>query len=236
MRSAIRRWEPLARIRIPRSTSRRRRAKAVFVRACGQLPTADPANRTRVKKTLGRRFPQHSRRRARDPSTGSSGDGPTVLPLDSRTPRWQFEPCRPALARNTGSTGDPAQRQVVRRASSIQELAANGFASIGARTASAVPPAQTIWQALDVPQDRNISKTAPYFHNKNSAATTRTTCCSLRAALQVTRSDGPRRRPRHARGDLEGRRDATAVTALGARRSWHNSEALIRHPLCDTRR
>jgi cytochrome c peroxidase len=98
--------------------------------------------------------------------------GLPFFPGFTGTPRWQFKPCPPNLARNTRFYEIIRPNgQVTRRESSDPGRSLlTGFASLGAGPPPLVPPPQDDWQALDVPQVRNVSKTAPYFHN-NSAAT-----------------------------------------------------------------
>jgi hypothetical protein len=109
------------------------------------------------------------------PAAGRRINPATGLPFFpgfTGTPRWRFDPCPPSLARNTRLYEVTRPNgQVVRRATSDPGRSLlTGFASLGAGPPPLVPPPQDDWQALDVPQVRNIRNTAPYFHN-NSAAT-----------------------------------------------------------------
>jgi cytochrome c peroxidase len=169
MAEAIDRGEP-APDPDPPLTEQEAAGKAVFVRACGQCHGGP--GQSNPSQNVVVRFHNIQTACPRPIDGINPATGLPFFPGFTGTPRWQFEPCPPALARNTRLYEVTRPNgQVVRRASSDPGRSLlTGFASLGAGPPPLVPPAQDDWQALDVPQIRNISKTAPYFHN-NSAAT-----------------------------------------------------------------
>src|SRR5262249_23519015 len=137
--------------------------KAVFIRACTQChgtpsqsnPGADGIHR------YGSIFSQCPR----------PVDGPQY-PGYTGTPRFAFPPCPASLAANvrTYQIARPNGQIAIVATSAPGRTLLTGFASINPGPPPLVPPPNDDWLALDVPQLRNISHTAPYFHN-NSAAT-----------------------------------------------------------------
>ena len=154
----------------PALTAEETTGKAVFARACG-VCHGGPGQSNPVAPLVIRfhniqtQFPRPVDRI--NPETGLP-----FFPGYTGTPRWQFKPTPPSLVRNIRLYQIIRPNgQVTRRPSSDPGRSLlTGFASVGAGPPPLVPPPLDDWQALDVPQVRNVSKTAPYFHN-NSAAT-----------------------------------------------------------------
>jgi cytochrome c peroxidase len=144
--------------------------KAVFARACGQCH-GGPGQSNPVAPVVIR-FHNIQTQCPRPVDAINPETGLPLFPGYTGTPRWQFKPCPPSLARNARLYQVVRPNgQVTRRPSSDPGRSLlTGFASLGAGPPPLVPPALDDWQALDVPQVRNVGKTAPYFHN-NSAAT-----------------------------------------------------------------
>jgi cytochrome c peroxidase len=98
-------------------------------------------------------------------------DGPN-LPGWQGTPRFVFKACAPSLLRNvrtyeiTRSNGQIARQ----RTSDPGRTLLTGFAALAVGPPPLAGAGRDDWLALDTPTVRNISKTAPYFHN-NSADT-----------------------------------------------------------------
>jgi cytochrome c peroxidase len=144
--------------------------KAVFLRSCGQCHGGPSQSNPGLPAIV--RFGSIQAQCPRPVDAINPATGLPFFPGFTGTPRWQFKPCPPSLARNTRLYEVTRPNgQVTRRPSSDPGRSLlTGFASLGAGPPPLVPPALDDWQALDVPQVRNIGKTAPYFHN-NSAAT-----------------------------------------------------------------
>jgi len=154
----------------PVLTAEETTGKAVFARACGHCHGGP--GQSNPAQNLVVRFHNIQTQCPRPVDAINPATGLPFFPGYTGTPRWQFQACPPSLARNiriyeiTRPNG-----QVTRRPTSDPGRSLlTGFASLGAGPPPLVPPPQDDWQALDVPQVRNIRNTAPYFHN-NSAAT-----------------------------------------------------------------
>jgi cytochrome c peroxidase len=154
----------------PVLTAEEEAGKTVFLRACGQCHGGPGQSNPEPPVTV--RFHNIQTQCPRPVDGINPATGLPFFPGYTGTPRWQFTQCPPTLARNTRLYQVVRPNgEVVRRASSDPGRSLlTGFASLGAGPPPLVPPPLDDWQALDVPQIRNISKTAPYFHN-NSAAT-----------------------------------------------------------------
>ena len=144
--------------------------KAVFARACGQCHGGPGQSNPTAPVVV--RFHNIQTQCPRPVDAINPATGLPFFPGYTGTPRWQFDPCPPTLARNARLYEVIRPNgQITRRASSDPGRSLlTGFASLGAGPPPLVPPPLDDWQALDVPQVRNVGKTAPYFHN-NSAAT-----------------------------------------------------------------
>ena len=143
--------------------------KAVFARACGQCHGGPGQSNPVAPVTV--RFHNIQTQCPRPVDAINPATGLPFFPGYTGTPRWQFKACPPSLARNTRLYEVIRPNgQVTRRPSSDPGRSLlTGFASLGAGPPPLVPPPLDDWQALDVPQVRNVSKTAPYFHNNMSA-------------------------------------------------------------------
>ncbi|HEY1959599.1 MAG TPA: hypothetical protein VGH28_28515 [Polyangiaceae bacterium] len=140
----------------PELTPLEQAGKAVFARSCAQCH-GGPSQSNAVAPVT--RY--------------SDIDTQCPRPVDTQNPaRWSFKPCPPRLARNARlyRVTRPNGQQVLVYSSDPGRSLLTGFASISPGAPPLVPAAKDDWQALDVPQLRDLKNTAPYFHN-NSADT-----------------------------------------------------------------
>ena len=148
----------------PRLTPLEAEGKAVFTRACAQCHGG-----------AGQSTPQ---------ATLQAPPAPVIRfhrimsqcprPIDPAA-RFEFEPCRPSLARNARtyeielSVATPSPAGVLPAGSKIRRTSSDpGRALLTGFVGGPLPLDD--WEKLDVPGLRGIANTAPYFHN-NSAAT-----------------------------------------------------------------
>ena len=144
--------------------------KAVFARACGQCHGGP--GQSNPRQNVAVRYHNIQTQCPRPVDAINPATGQPFFPGYTGTPRWQFQACPPNLARNIRlyEVIRPNGQVTRRPTSDPGRSLLTGFASLGAGPPPLVPPPLDDWQSLDVPQVRNIGKTAPYFHN-NSAAT-----------------------------------------------------------------
>ncbi len=148
----------------PRLTPLEAEGKAVFTRACAQChggagqstpqatPQAPPAPIIRFHRIMSQ----------------------CPRPIDPEG-RYEFEPCRPSLARNARtyeivlSVATPSPAGVLPAGSKIRRTSSDPGRALLTGFVGGPAPLDD-WEKLDIPGLRGIAKTAPYFHN-NSAAT-----------------------------------------------------------------